>query len=335
MNILIITWSGDNDSIDTVSRYIESKGGNVYRVNTDLYPTDVMMSAKYIQGKRILKLKSQDYDLNLNEIDAIWYRRIRMGSKYPKDMDKQFMRASIEESRAVFNGMLASMGVFTIGSFNTFLYAGNKQLQLQLAEELGIDIPRTIITNDAEEVTQFYQEVNTPLITKMQHTFSFYEEGQESLFFTNELTEDHLNDLEGLEICPMIFQEKIEKKLELRATIIGDKIFTASIDSTTSDLTKVDWRRDSEGIIDQWKVYELPNELQNKLLMLMNKLGLTYGAADIIVTPDNRFVFLELNPAGEFCWLDELFEGKIAEAIAQVLTDKAQCQSNETVVVHS
>jgi hypothetical protein len=38
--------------------------------------------------------------------------------------------------------------------------------------------------------------------------------------------------------------------------------------------------------------------------MLAN-LGLRYGAFDFVRTPDDRFVFLEVNPTGEWAWLEE------------------------------
>ena len=210
MNILIVTWTGDQDSIKRVSDYIEAHGGTVYLFNTDLYPTDVMMSAKYIDGKRKFILKSADFELDLADIDAVWNRRTRMGSKLPKDLDKQMLKASVDEARETLAGMLSSMGVFCMDPYEKLRYAANKQLQLQLAEQVGIEIPKSIFTNDAEEVEQFYKEVNAPLITKMQNTFVFYEEGQQRLFYTSEVSEEQLQQVEGVEICPMIFQERID-----------------------------------------------------------------------------------------------------------------------------
>ena len=74
--------------------------------------------------------------------------------------------------------------------------------------------------------------------------------------------------------------------------------------------------------------YDLPENIKTKLLSLMDRLGLNYGAADVIVTPDERYVFLEVNPAGEFFWLDKLFEGQISEAIADVLLNPALRREN-------
>ncbi|MGB0525668.1 MAG: MvdD family ATP-grasp ribosomal peptide maturase [Flammeovirgaceae bacterium] len=332
MNILIITWSEDNNSVELVSSAIQAKGGTVYRFDTDLYPVETMMSAEYVAGKRSLKLKSSTFEIDLNTIDAVWYRRLRVGKNIPKDLEEQLYKASVEESRRTYAGMLGSLGKFSIDPYQKIRYTENKQLQLQLAAEVGLEIPKTLFTNDAEEVLAFYKKVNAPLITKMQHAFAVYEGDEENVVFTNELTEEHLENLEGLELCPMTFQEKIEKQVELRITIVGNQVFTAAIDSNASELAKTDWRRQGNEMINDWQKYELPESIQAKILQLMDRLALNYGAADVIVTPDNRYVFLEVNPSGEFFWLDKLFDGQISVALADVLLGNSPRRTNNVLI---
>lgn len=330
MNILIITWSHDNKCIDYVTQAIEKKGGKVYRFNTDLYPTEVMMSAGYHNGSKSLRLKSSDFDIDLDrDIDAIWYRRARLGRNIPKHLDNQLLKASQEESRRTFLGMIHSLQKFILDPFHKIRYTENKQLQLQLAAQIGLEIPRSLFTNDAAAVKKFYAEIKAPIITKMQHSFAIFdEEGKENVVFTNELTEENLQDLDGLDYCPMTFQEKIEKKVELRITIVGDKVFCAAVNSNELESADIDWRRKGRELVKSWTPYELPKEIETKLLQLMDTLGLNYGAADVIVTPDDRYVFLEVNPAGEFFWLDYVFEGQISDALAGVLLDRVPRRNN-------
>lgn len=332
MNILIITRSDDNYSIKRVTEALEAKGDTVIRFNTDQYPTDVMMAAQYSDDKRFLKLIVDGKSHDLNEVDAIWYRRLNLGDRIPRDLEKQMLTASIEETKRTFIGMLDSLGKFTLDPYQKVRYSGNKQLQIQIAAALGIAIPQTIFTNDAKEVLEFSKQVSGPVITKMQHSFAIYEQGEENVVFTNVIGEEELNNLEGLELCPMTFQEKVEKKVELRITIVGDKVFTAAIDPNTSERAQTDWRRDGNNMIHDWVKYELPQEISEKLLKLMDRLGLNYGAIDVIVTPDDRYVFLEVNPSGEFFWLDWLFEGQISEAIADVLSNKDARRNNNILI---
>ena len=121
--------------------------------------------------------------------------------------------------------------------------------------------------------------------------------------FTNELKPDDLNDLSNLKYCPMMFQERVEKALELCATVVGHQVMTASIDLQHSKATAVDWRRNGIGLLDEWKPYALPEPVEQRLLALMDEFGLSYGAADFIVTKEGQHVFLEVNAGGEWFWL--------------------------------
>jgi glutathione synthase/RimK-type ligase-like ATP-grasp enzyme len=157
-------------------------------------------------------------------------------------------------------------------------------------------------------------------MTKMLSSFAVYNrEGRESVVFTNPIGPEDLEDLTGLSLCPMTFQERVEKRLELRATVVGRSVFTASIDSQASTRAAHDWRRDGVRLVDEWRPYTLPPEAEQPLLKLMDYFGLNYGAADFILTPDGRHVFLELNPAGEFFWLEHGPGLDISGALADVL----------------
>jgi glutathione synthase/RimK-type ligase-like ATP-grasp enzyme len=142
--------------------------------------------------------------------------------------------------------------------------------------------------------------------------------------FTNPVKPEDLADLSGLHLCPMTFQEMIPKALELRTTVVGDRVMTASIDSQASARAAHDWRRDGLRLVQDWRAYELPREVEEKILRLMDYFVLNYGAIDIIVTPDGRHVFLEVNPVGEFFWLERSPGLPVSDAIADVLLGRAR-----------
>lgn len=323
MTVLIITKSDDNQSIPFVVEAIKEKGGNSFRFDTDRFPTEIRIASLYGKGSERLTLTSGEHELDLREITAIWHRRLRIGGLIPETMDEQLRKASIGESRATVMGMLASLNAFRMDYEPRIRWAENKQLQLQLARELGLDTPRTLITNDPEAVRSFASECESGMISKMLSSFAIYTDGNENVVFTNTVLPEHLEQLDGLRMCPMTFQEKVPKSLELRTTVVGDRIFTASIDSQASDRATDDWRRDGVSLLNDWKPYDLPNDVEKKLLRLMDHYGLNYGAIDFIVTPDNRHVFLEINPVGEFFWLEMCPGLPISKAIADVLLGRS------------
>ncbi|MBE8968611.1 MvdD family ATP-grasp ribosomal peptide maturase [Nostocales cyanobacterium LEGE 12452] len=323
MTVLIITHSQDNESIPLVIQAIEAQGKKVFRFDTDRFPTEMQLDIYYGSTKRVI-LSVDDQTLDLNEVSAVWYRRIAIGSKIPNSMDRQLRQASLKESRVSIEGMIASIRGFHLDPLPNIRRAENKQLQLQIARDIGLDTPRTLTTNNPIAVKQFAQECQQGMITKMLSSFAIYDErGREKVVFTNPISSEDLDNLDGLRFCPMTFQEKIPKALELRTIIVGKRVLTAAVDSQALDKARYDWRKQGIALLNAWESYTLPEDVKEKLLKLMAEFGLNYGALDIILTPDGRHVFLEVNPVGEFFWLERCPGLPVSQAIAEVLNNSA------------
>ena len=324
MSILIITHSDDNECVARVTEAIARKGGHTIRFDTDRYPTDVRLSAYYGTGDdERLTLTNEAGDFDLREVTAIWHRRISFGAHLPAGLDKQLRHASLGETSAAAHGMLASLKAFRVDHLHHIRHAENKQLQLQAARELRLDTPRTLTTNDPNAVRAFAKSCENGMITKMLSSFAIYEGGKELVVFTNPVKPENLADLSGLRLCPATFQEMLPKSLEIRATVVGQRVMSAAVDSQVSTRATHDWRRDGVRMLQDWKPYQLPVEVEEKILRLMDYFSLNYGAVDIILTPDGKHVFLELNPCGEFFWLERSPGLPISDAIADVLLGHA------------
>ncbi|MBN3898589.1 MAG: MvdD family ATP-grasp ribosomal peptide maturase [Nostoc sp. NOS(2021)] len=321
MTVLIITFSQDNESIPLVIKSIEARGEKAFRFDTDRYPTEVKLDIYQGNSERVI-ITDGEQKLDLSEVSSVWYRRMRYGAKIPDTMDKQFRDPSIEETRRTVRGMIASLKTFHFDKISNVDVANNKQLQLQVAREVGLITPRTLTSNNPEAVKQFAQECQEQgIVTKMLSSFAIYDDrGRENVVFTNPITDDDLENLEGLRFCPMTFQENVPKALELRTTIVGHRVFTAAVNSQSLEGSTYDWRKEGRALSKNWKPYDLPEDVEKKLLQLMAYFGLNYGAIDIIVTPDGRHVFLEVNPVGEFFWM-EIYSPHfpISGAIAEIL----------------
>lgn len=320
MSVLIITHSDDNESVARVAEAIARKGGHAIRFDTDRYPTDVRLTAYYgTSGDERLTLTNEAGEFDLREVSAIWHRRVNLGAQLPVGLDKQLRHASLGEVNAAAHGMLASLKAFRMDHLHHIRRAENKQLQLQVARELGLDIPRTLTTNDPSAVRDFAKSCEGGMVTKMLSSFAIYDEGKELVVFTNAVKPEDIEDLSGLSLCPATFQELIPKSLEIRVTVVGQRVMSAGIDSQVSTRATHDWRRDGQGMIEDWRPYELPLEVEEKILRLMDYFSLNYGAIDVILTPDGKHVFLELNPCGEFFWLERSPGLPISDAIADLL----------------
>lgn len=149
-----------------------------------------------------------------------------------------------------------------------------------------------------------------------------HESGRPTAFFTQRLEREAVRERLGrIKNCPLILEEYVEKKVELRITVVGSKIFTCAIHSQLNEKTKVDWRRYDIPNTPH-KVYELPAEVESKCVELLKRLSLQFGALDMIVTPDGEYVFLEINPAGQWLWIEELTKLPITDALVDLLMGK-------------
>jgi MvdD family ATP-grasp ribosomal peptide maturase len=324
MSVLIITHSDDNECVARVAEAIAHKGGHTIRFETDRYPTDVRLTAYYgSSGDERLTLTNEQGEFDLREVTAVWHRRINFGAHLPTGLDKQLRHASLGETSAAAHGMLASLKAFRLDHLQHIRHAENKQLQLQVARELGLHIPRTLTTNDPTAVRAFANSCEDGMVTKMLSSFAIYEEGKELVVFTNPVKHEDLADLSGLSLCPATFQELLPKSLEIRATVVGRRVMSAAVDSQVSARATHDWRRDGVRILQDWQPYQLPIEIEEKILHLMDYFSLNYGAVDVILTPGGKHVFLELNPCGEFFWLERSPGLPVSEAIADVLLGRS------------
>ncbi len=320
MSILIITRSDDNESVALVAEAVARGGGHTIRFDTDRYPTEVHLSAYYgAAGDERLTLTNEEGEFDLREVTAVWHRRLNFGARLPATLDAQLRHASLGEASAAAHGMLASLRAFRVDEVRHIRHAENKQLQLQAAREIGLDTPRTLTTNDPAAARAFAKSCEGRVVTKMLSSFAVYDEGRELVVFTNPVKPEDLEDLSGLSLCPATFQELLPKALELRVTVVGQRVMSAALDSKISARAAHDWRRDGVRMIQDWRPYQLPLEIEERVLRLIDYFSLNYAAIDIILTPDGQHVFLELKPSGEYIWLEHTPGLPVSDAIADLL----------------
>jgi len=99
----------------------------------------------------------------------------------------------------------------------------------------------------------------------MLSSFAIFEEGKELVVFTNRVKLEDLDDLSGLKLCPATFQELLPKSLEIRVTVVGQRVMSASIDSQVSTRAIHDWRRDGLRMVHDWRPYQLPIAIEEKI----------------------------------------------------------------------
>jgi glutathione synthase/RimK-type ligase-like ATP-grasp enzyme len=318
--ILCLSHSGDFYNIDIVQKRIKELGYPSLRINTNLIPGSIRVEYRISgNGEPSLRLRGEGFEIDSSEVQAVWYRKIWPISIAP-DIPAEYRSGVLGESNAIRNIFFESLQhVPWINPMHTDEMIGNnKFIQLTEARKCGITIPQTLISNNKEEVILFYEQCKGKMITKMHQPLSISMTGGGMSFPTTRIYKKDLKDLDTLHLCPMIFQELILKDVELRIAYIDGDFFTGAVNTQASVKGKTDWRYASD-VPFKWEHYELPAEIKDKLHRMMQNLGLPFGAIDMMVTPEGRHIFLEVNPQGEWGMIQRDLQLPIAETIAEKL----------------
>jgi glutathione synthase/RimK-type ligase-like ATP-grasp enzyme len=183
-----------------------------------------------------------------------------------------------------------------------------KGRQLQIAKQVGLRIPQTLITNNPWEVVDFADR-GIPLIYKGMG------EGKGKSTGTKTLQPSDFDRLASLQSCPAIFQEKIEARLDIRVTAIGGVLYPVEIESQQGH-SPLDWRFDHDV---PFNPHSLDSKIERQLQQLLEQLGLVYGAIDLRITPDGEYVFLEVNPNGQYLFAEILAGIPLSEKMVDFL----------------
>ncbi len=272
--------------------------------------------------------------LQLGDIKSIWWRRptpCRPNSNIAlNEREQAFAQREVIEA---VSGLWSALPCYWMSKPEYLSRASWKVEQLQRAARFGFDIPKTLVTIDKKRVLEFFDECGENMIYKVlstpdlglrtvmnRNTVLGKVSPEES--FTTKTTLLKKSDLhahaDAVAIAPCLFQEYIPKRIELRVTLFEDKIFTAEIHSQEQEETKIDWR--NYEVPMKLAPGRLPKNIEAQCYKLMKSYGLTYSAIDMIVTPDDRYIFVENNPNGQWLFVEKrLPEMRMTDALIECL----------------
>lgn len=309
-NVLIISTSADAATDDVVN-YLRLRNISFYRINTEDFPFSKKFTYEpgnqpfiWIDGELICAPSS------------IWYRRVRTPST-PLGMDEGISNFCRNETRSTISGSLIGSEVRWMSPPAAIWAAEHKPYQLTLAAQHGLMIPRTVISNDPSKIMQAYRDFGS-MIVKPARTGHLVRNGVEHAIYTSRVLEEHLHEIENAKWSTSIYQEHLPKLYDIRVTVVGKRLFAAAIDSQSDPEAQTDWRQTANPNLPHLQ-HTLPESLVDQLLSFMKSLNLTFGAIDLVQKPNGEYVFLEVNPNGQWLWLDDMLELGISEAVADWL----------------
>jgi glutathione synthase/RimK-type ligase-like ATP-grasp enzyme len=313
VDVLIVSTAVDV-ATDEVVRLLTDRGASVARLNTEELPFDASVTFDFQNGQPPVL----EYAGKRIVAKTIWYRRIR-GPQKPAAMDPGIYDFCLRENRAALLGGLMAQNTRWLNHPAAVWEAEFKPLQLRVAQEVGLTIPRTLISNDPAAIARAHTAFGQTIV-KPARSGHFWRGGEEYAIFTSRLTAEYLDALDDAKWTPSIYQALVPKDVDVRVTWVGGKVFGAAIHSQVDPAASVDWRKTENAALPHTR-HDLPPVVLDKLAQLMDRLHLTFGCIDLVKTPDGEYVFLEVNPSGQWLWLDDQLGLGISEAVTDWLVN--------------
>lgn len=290
-----------------------------------------------IGRKPTFQLSTDQCLLEQEAIRAYWYRRGRFSFHYTGDIktgDTQFtsladkfIRNVDHDKNVVLKNLLNEIAKVPQHVNKPADAITDKIENLKIALSCGLSIPETIITNDIEQLSRFAAE-HSKIITKSidysLFTIAINDQIVRFSLDTALISESQLSSFSATYhkcFCPpALFQQYIEKKIELRIFYLNGELFPMAIFSQASEQTKLDFRNYDIRRPNRTIPFRVSAAIENKLILLMRHLEFDSGSIDMILTPDGDYYFLEVNPIGRYQWLAKNCNYPIDRKIAEILT---------------
>ena len=320
--VLVITNDHDEHA-DAVIEELHRRDVPVFRFHPEEFPDACSISMEIQDGHIDGEIRTAHHRVAFHDICAAWFRRSRNLFSAPQNLNvlhgdlDNFVKV---QSTTALTALFGSLQTLWVGQPSRLRHAEIKPLQLAEASAAGLKIPATLISNDPSRASAFVDALgDTECAIKPLIATRANDGEADRLPLTTTLPRGHA--LDSVALAPTILQPYVEKAYELRCVVIGERIFSARLNSQANEVTRKDWRA---GDLDhgelEHEVFDLPEHVEAALQRLMRSFGINFASIDMIVTPEDEFVFLDLNPNGQWLWLEMELGLPLVASMADLLT---------------
>lgn len=316
--VLILT-NKDDITVDFVVRELKQRKINYYRLNTEDIPSIVSINFDINNNEYKLLDRIKNIEINLLDFDSVYFRRPSISDlshiEGVNDSEIYYLRS---ELAFVLEGIYKVLrDKYWLNNVYNIREAENKIYQLEMAKDIGFNIPRAVISNNIEMVKYIKNTYDNDLIIKPIKSGNMKDGDIEKAIFTTKISEEQFDNIERIESFPIFMESNVHKIVDLRCTVVGNEVFVAEIHSQIENESKIDWRRGKKVL--EHREHVLPNNIKKMCIELTQKLNLNYSAIDMILDENNDYVFLEINPNGQWAWIENKLQFPISKKIVDLL----------------
>jgi glutathione synthase/RimK-type ligase-like ATP-grasp enzyme len=322
-SVVIVGDSGDIH-VERVAKLLRERNIPVFRIDLDCFPRcyDLSLTLAGDGWAGEIHCKRTHSTLDARQVRSVWVRKPAQFA-FSAALSGQEEAFAREEANHCLLGWLNSLDCFFMSHPTALRGASWKLEQLVRAQRFGFEVPKTLLSNMPGAARAFIRAGGDGTIYKTLSSASLASEKVpdadrtvNGLHTTAVAADDP--DIESIAVLPAQIQHYVEKAYEIRATIVAQDVFAVGIDSQSNPRTRIDFRHFDADVA--FSAIHLPAVLVERCRDFVASYGLSYGAIDLIATPEGRYVFLENNPVGQFVFIEELVpEVEISRAVAGAL----------------
>lgn len=311
----VLVLSGPDDATaDSVITELIKLGAPTVRMDIGDFPLWMAMAAWLTNGTWRGELLAADRGVDLTEVGSVYYRRpTRFTFDDMSNADAVFAGA---EAQFGLGGVLAALnGVLWINNPARIAFAEYKPVQLRAASDCGLQVPRTLVTNNHGAAREFATAVGGKVVCKTLSSLVLSENGHPRITYTTLIDPATIDPL-SLAATAHLLQEWVPKRHDARVIMIGYRTFAVAIHAD-NDTARIDWRADYTALT--YTPIDPPEHIVAGMARYLRTFGLEFGVFDFTVTPVGDWIFLECNPSEQWLWLQEHTGLLIAAALAELL----------------
>ncbi len=319
--ILLIT-SKEDVTTDLVVDNLNLSDAEYYRFNTESLGETIDILFEPQSWNVILFDKCKDIPIDLSTIKSVYYRRPKI-PRPPSDLVLSEQQFVINETASTLEGIYKYLDdKFWVSNVFAIRQAENKLYQQLIASHFGLVTPRSIVTNNHSKILEFLGAHGECILKPIRSGF-VGDDFNPKVIFTSLITTNDISSLERVNECPTYLQEHIVKVADVRVTVVGSSVFSAKIYSQATEDTRIDWRK-GENINLKYEAFDLGPALNEACIKLTRHLGLQFGALDFVLDKKGNYIFLEINPNGQWGWIQYRLNYDISGTISKLLISQAQ-----------
>jgi ATP-GRASP peptide maturase of grasp-with-spasm system len=324
--ILIFSIQTDSSTCDIID-WLVSERIDFVRINMDNYNAINYLKFEVGNDENNFIIIYKNKKINLHDVKGVWYRKggylklnqsINWAELSISNKAKQELKFDLWNEAKSITTFIHSY-LKNKKSINSFFTSNpNKLLMLKEAVDCGLKVPKTLVTNSKSDLKKFIKEYGNVITKGIDESLHFGDDENFYSVYTEEVV-----DLETLPESFFMskFQQKINKVFEIRVFYFFEKLYSMAIFSQGNEQTSTDFRKYDRQKPNRSVPYELPLKVKNKVIKLMDRMNLNCGSLDLIYNENEEFVFLEINPVGQFGMISTPCNYNLEKVIAEKLID--------------